>query len=670
MTGSAAIAVGGCLPTICVASDSESLRKSTIGRWRRGPAPSPRRGPGEEKGLRCRGGFGDTGRVSTDAESDLRRALSREQEKLRALRDIGAALGSTLDLNELLEVVLDRVSRLMEADRSTLYLLDEESGELWAKIAQGEEASEFRLRVGEGLAGWVAKTGKTLNIKDVYQDPRFDSAWDKQFGYRTRSTLCVPLKNQHGRTIGVVQVLNKHEGYFTTDDEGLLIALGSQAAVSIENSKLFLSVVGKNMELLETKEALERKVRELDVLFEIAQVSASAIELDELLEGVLARMMRAVDAEAASILLTDGEGGEYRFRAAVGGEPEALKRVRVTSGQGIAGWVAKRQVPVVIEDAAADARYSVDLATKLDYEPQTALAVPLHWEDGSGAIELLNKSGGRDAFGEDDIKLATVIAGHVSTAIGNARRRERREREERLSTIGQFLSGVLHDLKTPMTVISGYVQLLANEDDRELRSTYSALVRRQVELINAMTSETLAFARGDRKLWIRKIYLHKFFAEVADQLKREMGERGIRVELELRDRGIAHFDPHKIQRAIHNLARNAAEAIDNESPSRGGTFVIGVHRNGDGALRLTFTDDGPGIPAEVKETLFNPFRSHGKTDGSGLGLAIVRQIVEDHRGLVRVSSKPGETRFTIDLPPPEGQEESETSIDRSAAAEE
>jgi signal transduction histidine kinase len=591
-------------------------------------------------------GFGDTGAEMDPGSDELRRALAREKEKLQALREIGAALGSTLDLNELLVLVLDRVSNLMEADRSTLYLLDDDTGELWSKVAQGEDVREIRLKVGEGLSGWVAKTGRLLNIKDVYQDPRFDSTWDKLTGYRTRSALVVPLKNQHGRIIGVIQVLNKVDGSFTADDEHMLAALASQAAVSIENSKLFLSVVGKNMELLETKEALERKVRELDVLFEIAQVSASALELDDLLEGILARTMRAIDAEAASILLADEQSSDLRFRAAVGGEPEAVRKLRIKAGQGISGWVAMNQKSQVVNDVSKDPRHSRDLADRVGYHPRSVLCVPLQWEHGTGALELLNKTQGLEPFTDDDVKLATVIAGHVSTAIGNARRRAVREREERLSTIGQFLSGVLHDLKTPMTVIHGYVQLLADEPDTELRRTYAGLVQRQVELINMMTRETLAFARGDRKLWVRKVYLHKYFADVVDQLQRELAERKIHVALRLDDRGVAHFDPHKIQRAIHNLARNAAEATGTD----GGEFEIGVARGTDDGLVLTFRDDGPGIPDEIRERLFTPFATHGKHEGTGLGLAIVRQIVEDHRGSIRVESEPGETVFTIELP--------------------
>lgn len=584
--------------------------------------------------------------MATEAE-ELRRALAREQEKLRALQDIGAALGSTLDLNELLVLVLGRVSQLMDADRSTLYLLDEETGELWSKVAQGEQTHEIRLELGEGIAGWVAKHGRPLNIKDAYQDPRFDADWDRRTGYRTRSTLCVPMKNQHGKTIGAIQVLNKGDGYFTTGDEGMLAALSSQAAVSIENSKLFLSVVGKNMELLETKEQLEQKVRELDVLFEIAQVSASATELDDLLEGVLGRAMRAIDAEAASIMLADEDTGELRFRAAVGGEPEAVKHVRVEAGQGICGWVAQNGRPQMVNDVNDDPRHSAEIAQVVGYHPRSVLCVPLRWDDGIGALELLNKAQGRAHFTPDDVKLATMIAGHVSTAIGLARARERRAREERLSTIGQFLSGVLHDLKTPMTVLNGYSQLMASEEDPGVREEYATLVSRQVELINAMTRETLAFARGDRKLWVRKVYLHKYFEEVADNVRRELEEKNVRVELELRDRGVAHFDATKIQRAVHNLARNAAEALG----GRGGTFVIGVDRCPDsGALVLTFTDDGPGIPEEMQSRIFTPFTTHGKAEGTGLGLAIVRRVVEDHEGSIHVRSEPGQTTFTIVLP--------------------
>lgn len=594
--------------------------------------------------------------TQSDAAS-LQREVARERGKLRALQDISAALGSTLDLGELLEMVLDRVSDVMEADRSTLYLLDEETDELWSKVAQGDQVHEIRLKVGEGLAGTVARTGRPLNIKDAYQDVRFDAEWDRRTGYRTRSTLIVPMKNQQGRTIGVVQVLNKASGHFTVDDEQLLSALASHAAISIENSKLFLSVVGKNIELLETKEQLERKIHELDVLFEIAQVAASAMELDELLPGVLARAMRAVDAEAASILLADEATGDLTFRAAVGGEPDRIKRMKIKAGQGISGFVAQTGRPQVVNDIAKDKRHSQHISDDVGYHPKNVLCVPLIWDEGAGALQLLNKAGGRSSFTEDDLKLATLIAGHVSTAIAHAQSREERRRQERLSTLGRFLSSMLHDLKTPLTIISGNTRFLVQEESEDRRREIASTINRQIRMLKNMMGETLAFAKGERRLLVRKVYLYKFFEDLAEQLRTELAEANIRLELVLRDRGIAHFDEEKIQRVFYNLGRNAKEAIG----QRGGTCRIEVDRADDDGLIFTFSDDGPGVSEEIKERLFESFTTHGKQGGTGLGLAIVRSIVRDHGGTVSVQSEPGRTAFTITLPQPADAQEGKGS---------
>ncbi len=575
----------------------------------------------------------------------LERALAREQAKTRALSDISAALGSTLDLDELLALVASRITEVIDADRSTIYLLDDDGTHLVSRVAEGQASSEIRLMVGEGLAGWVARSGEKLNIKDAYQDVRFDAEWDRRTGYRTRTTLCVPMKNRHGRTLGVVQVLNKRAGHFTPDDEALLSALATQAAVSIENGKLFISVINKNMELLDIKEQLERRVRELDVLFEIAQVSASASELDELLEGVLARAVRAIDAEAGAILIAE-PSGDLRFRSAVGGHPDAIKRQTIPRGEGISGWVARHRRPQVVNDVDDDDRHAKDIAHRVGYHPRSVLAVPLGWEDGSGALELLNKNKGQSPFTDEDVRAASLIANHIATAIGLASARSQQRKQERLSTIGQLLSSVLHDLKTPMTIISGYVQILVNEDAQDERQRLAESVLRQVELINAMTRETIAFARGDRSVWVRKVYLKKFFEEITAQLERELESRNVAIGLTLRDKGIARFDEHKIQRAVHNLARNAAEAIG----ARGGRFDIDVGRGEEGALVLRFTDDGPGVSEEISDALFESFTTHGKVGGTGLGLAIVRKIVDDHDGTISVQSRPGETVFTIVLP--------------------
>jgi signal transduction histidine kinase len=161
-----------------------------------------------------------------------------------------------------------------------------------------------------------------------------------------------------------------------------------------------------------------------------------------------------------------------------------------------------------------------------------------------------------------------------------------------------------------------------------------------------MTGEILAFARGDTNLLLSKVYLQDYFRELAEHLRHELEGRSIELTLALEDRGVAWFDPHKIRRAVHNLVRNAVQAIGN----KGGTITIGVRRDAQGALVLSCTDDGPGVPEAIRERAFESFTSHGKPEGTGLGLAIVQKVVQDHGGRIELTSRPGETVFTMTLP--------------------
>jgi signal transduction histidine kinase len=381
------------------------------------------------------------------------------------------------------------------------------------------------------------------------------------------------------------------------------------------------------------------------------------MDLDELLEGVLERATRAIEADAASILIEDAGTGELAFRAAVGGESRAVKRQKLQAGAGIAGWVAKHGQPQIVNDVALDARFA-DIGARIGYRPRSVLCVPLTWDGGVGALEFLNKRSGESPFTEDDVKLATVIAQNIASAIQTAESRTKQRRQERLSTIGHFLSGVLHDLKSPMTVISGYVRVMASEDDRSKRELLADKVLRQVHMLNTMTRETLAFARGERRLWVRRVYLYKFFEELEETLGPVLEERGVHLEVELRDRGTALFDEEKMIRVMHNLVRNAADAVG----ERGGTVHVVVDRGADGGLCVDVIDDGPGIPVEVRGRLFESFTTAGKKKGTGLGLAIVKSIIDDHRGKISVDSRPGRTVFSISIPPMQPSDETDVSL--------
>ena len=530
---------------------------------------------------------------------------------------------------------------LMEADRSTLYLLSDDKQELSSKVLQGTEVHEIRLRPGEGIAGWVVESGETVNITDAYVDLRFQPAVDLVSGYRTQSILCMPVHSPTGGIIGVVQVLNKIGGHFTSEDEHLLSALAGQAAVSIENAKLYHSVVAKNVELEGARRELEHKSHDLNLLFQTEAEMNESLSLDELLDRLLRRAMDLVGAKAGSIALRSST--ELYFRAAAGAVGEAIKCVRMPRGEGLVGWVTEHKLPAVVNHPAEDPRHRTETANGVGYWPKNILCVPLIAEEETlGAIELLDKA---VDFVETDAKLLGLIAGQASKAILLARAKEERNNQERLASIGQMLSGVLHDLRTPMTIVSGYAQLMSQEDSAKERGQYVEQILRQFQLMESMTREVLAFARGDSNILIRKVYLNKFLEDLAPNIEQEFAGKDIALELDSGYRGIAFFDEHKLLRVIHNLARNAMQAMP-----RGGVFRISTREEGDGVI-FEFTDTGTGIPSEMEGRLFALFATAGKKEGTGLGLAMVKKIVDEHQGQIGVRSKPGEgTTFTIRLP--------------------
>ena len=578
--------------------------------------------------------------------AELEEALAHERRVSQALRDVGLALGTTLDLDQVLELILSKITDALEADRATLYLVDETTDELVSQVIQGDEVRSIRLKSGQGIAGHVARTGKLQHVKDAYKDPRFNPAWDMASGYRTRSILAAPMKNHLGRTIGVVQVLNKLRGDFTAEDISLLSALATQAAVSIDNSRLFLSAIQKNMQLLETKEQLEHRVRDLRLLFSLESAMARAASLEELFMAVLGEAMRSCEARAAAVALRDATSEEISLFV-VDDRHRKLRRFPLREGQGLIGHAMRYEEIILSNAAETERRTDRDLDTMVGFSATSALAVPLEGDDGRpmGALALYNKRHD-DGFSDEDRGLVLLVAANASTAIRLQQAREAREREERLTTIGRLLSGVIHDLKTPLTVISGYVQMMTNENAADRRKHFASLTLGQFDLIASMQREVLEFARGERSILVRKVYLQPFFESVKEQLEPMLGRSGVELVMDIADKGTARFDEGKLLRVLHNLARNAAEALGDRKKGR---VTIRCAREKDDVV-VTVSDNGPGIPKDIEHRLFQSFVTSGKKGGTGLGLAIVKKIVEEHDGTVSVRSKPTGAAFEIRLP--------------------
>jgi len=582
-----------------------------------------------------------------DPVRSLEAALQREQKKVALVQEVSRALSETGDLDTLLELIMSKITELMEADRSTLFVVSEDGRQLWSKVSRGSARVEIRLDLGEGIAGWVAQTRETVNIPDAYADQRFQPAVDLKSGYRTRSILSAPMLGALGSLVGVVQVLNKQDGPFTHGDEELLVALASQAAIAIENARLYHSVVQQNQELSRARRDLERRTRELNALYEVEKELSAALDLDDLLSRILAQAITVLGGGAGSIALVEADGA-LRFRTVQGPAAPRLIERTLPHGTGLLGWSIKHRQPLVIDDPSHDPRHATDLASEVGVAPQHLLIAPLiEGEDVIGGIEIIDqRRAARDGDGPwntDDLKLLVLIAAQTASAISLARRRSEQSNRDRLASIGRMLAGLLHDLKTPMTIISGYAQLMAAMDDADQRDKYVDQIQRQFDLMAGMTREVLAFARGATDLVVRKVYVNRFSEELSTQLGAAVQGRGIELQVDVRYDGVAYFDEQKLIRVFHNLASNAIEAMPD-----GGLLRVVIDRSGDD-LVWSVSDTGTGIPDQVRGRLFELFAT-GRKGGTGLGLAIVKKIIDDHRGTITPDSGSSGTTFVIRMP--------------------
>lgn len=584
---------------------------------------------------------------SSRAETDLRAALGRARRAVDVLRRVGAAVGR-VELAELLHLIVDTTTDVLCAERATLYLRD--GDQLVARVKRGGEDVEITLALGQGIAGHVAETGETLHVPDAYADPRFDRSWDERSGYRTETMLAVPLRDQRDQVIGVLQVLNKQCApgkdrvvAFNHHDIELLEALAIQAAVAIDMGSL-VGELRSNMDQLQaTKRRLERSYRDLELLYELETSMSRAESVDALARSVVTLTAQACDAEAGALLhLTEDEQVLYVVNLDA---PEAVRKVVVQPGEGIAARAA-RKGEVLRLDAPRRVRDPRRVRELLGVNVRNAIAAPLGDRDEvHGALALYNHDDG--PFRNADSALLKLVSANVQTELRLLAARRRRERAERLGEIGQLLSGVMHDLRTPLTVISGYLQLMEVSEDPTERSAYAMTVREQFDIIAGMQKDILAFARGETDLLVRKVYIDRFVERLRRNFSPEAKRKKIELSTEIGFKGTAYFDERRIGRALSNLIRNAIEAV--EQGEREGKIRITTKRREED-LVIIVRDNGPGIPRAIRSKIFEPFVTRGKKTGTGLGLSNVKEMVDEHEGRIEVRSSSRGTSFEVVLP--------------------
>jgi len=316
---------------------------------------------------------------------DPERGLEQELRELRTINQLIGTLTSTLELPEILRIVLGRLKSLTQAEGLSLMLYDAERDELvFAATETLRENSLVGLRVppSRSLASWVTRSGESVIVDDVERDPRFYAEIDRATGFRTRRLLCVPLRRA-GKLIGVIEVANRFDDVpFSEADRQRLEDLGVEAGEACDPDSLCRD--------------------------------------PQAMRALLARAVTLVPSEAASLLLVDPAGRELVFRASRAMHPGVIDGLRLPSDRGIAGWVARHREAVRLDDVARDPRHFTGVEQQTGFMPRTMICVPMVSKEVlRGVIQIINKVDG-SCFTEAERRLAQTLADHAAIAIENA----------------------------------------------------------------------------------------------------------------------------------------------------------------------------------------------------------------------------------------------------------
>lgn len=293
------------------------------------------------------------------------------------------------------------------------------------------------------------------------------------------------------------------------------------------------------------------------------------------------------------------------------------------------------------------ARYLLSEGQLLDTggEGGTTL-IPLQARTGLvGMIVLGERRRSRRPFRSAEVRLLQDVAVRAALAIENHLYQRELIASERMAALGTMAGMLAHDFRGPMTVIRGYAETLLEGGlpEAEIRER-AELITRMVDRLERMTGETLDFARGRGRLVRRSMPLRLMLMELTEGLENELPGLAVERQYDLPDEGQASFDLDKLRRVLFNIAANARDAM-------GGSGVIHLRaRVADARLVLELRDEGPGVPPEVRERVFEPFVTHGKKGGTGLGLAVARRFVEDHGGQLDLAPEGKGACFRIRLP--------------------
>ncbi|MEE2614998.1 MAG: GAF domain-containing protein [Verrucomicrobiota bacterium] len=560
-------------------------------------------------------------------------------EQFKQLYLVSKVIHSTLDQQEALDLIIREAVRLVNATTGSLVLINPIDGFLEIQAAYGlPEGTELKLRVGEGITGWVAQQGRSTIVQDVHNDERY-----VQVHKHTKSELAVPLEI-NGVLSGVVNVDSEKLNAFNENDLALLTELTSQAALVIHNAFLY--------------EKSQIRANLFESLITVGQTINSTLDLDEALNTITREASSLMDARTCALQLLDETNNRLSLVASFGAGKAYLNKPDVIISESFLGSVVRLKKPLQIENVQISNAYQQqDIARN---EGLVALlSIPLVF--GSNAIGTLNIYKGKSyVFSNEEINIAMALAEFSALAIEKARLLERiveteelLRQNEKLSALGLLAGEVAHEIRNPLTVLKMlYHSLDLKFPENDPRTEDVRIMGEKMDHLNNIVEQILTFARNAEPQF-KPSDINKIINDLRILVRRKFAQQNVQLNVQLGENlPEAKADDQQLSQVFLNLTLNALESMPNGGilKIKSSSSELSKTNNKPTHVRIEFSDTGSGMNPELRKQAFTSLLSSSKPGGTGIGLAIVNRIIESHGGEIKIEPNVKGTTFNVFIP--------------------
>ena len=593
-------------------------------------------------------------RLATAIQRVLKQQQQQEiQHSLKesnTLTKIGRALSETerVGTDKVLQLIVNSARELIQhAEESVIHLMDAEGNELFPRAVSGFDAdtqslNRPKLRLGEGVAGQVIKTGKTINVGNINSSPLFI----KRNNAPTFHSLMVAPVQSGEQRIGTISVQSNKKNAFSAHDMELLDSLSIQAAIAIENTRLF--------------ETTQQSLKEVKALYRTSQGLASSLSTDELIEDVVNLLQDNFGYYHVQIFLQEPSSSDLILKSGSGeiGTRMVKENYRLPRGTGIEGHVVETATPFVTNDVNAIVFF---LRNPLLPDTQSEMTVPIK-VDGKvvGVLDIQEKPPNR--LTDNDLQLMVAVAEQLSVGLQKANLYENLQtalkqeqtirsqlmQSERLALVGRLLASVSHELNNPLQAIQNALFLLKDEEQLSTQGKQDLdVILSEAERMASLIERLRSAYRPGRVRDFRAVEFNNLIEDVHTLIATHMRQKQITFEFHPSpDLPPISGMPDQIRQVVLNLFINAIEVMET-----GGRLTVWTQslilQN---EVLLTVKDTGPGIDSAILPNIFDAFITDKQT-GTGLGLTITHDIIEQHFGRIEAGNAPeGGAVFNIWLP--------------------